>query len=717
MADPVYKVGLTAFFKDLGAVRGLGALTGATNNLASATSKLRDKTMAVTGSVRRFGEEGHDVALSMSTNLRRTAVLQGKVASRTKDIAAMQFEASAQTGQTISNVQELQREFEAVGKAAVGNLPAFTELQTVLEVPSRTIASWDKTLEAQGLTEKQVIGLTKELGGLATQLGVPPGPLLEQMPDLTKLIMERAAILGKEGPKFIRRYLRENIGLSAALTSTGLSADEAAGSVVSLGRLTFDSAKEMKKALAGVGNTDLPQFLKMASITTGDFQKAFQLAAEKGPLALAQEFANMTDQIRKDSHGNVQVMERWRAFMDETIGDPALASAIIDQQKAVGKAIKAVDMPANVATAHYDRMAEAILKSADSMKAQSEASMVALKALINQESVLPTMTKYWEFKAKALNMAREAIQGWTKDAGPATQMTLAAGAGVFAFGGDILEWTIKAGGAIKNLREFGSALSGMTGIMKGGVIPAMANGVGSLSSFALFVRGTLIPTIQIGASSAFATFASTITGTVLPAMSSFLIAAGPILAIAAAITAAIGGVLYLYQKHAEAAGAAGQSLGKMSAEVLPALMKSDPQHAKAVSQEMMGKSDEDKMRILGRERTMLVGRGALPAQAMSPTPVLASSAFPPGASGVRVAIQGLEEQRAQTHLLEQIAMLLGGVGGGGGGTPGRGGGGGVTVEIRPDSGPMQLHKMLRATARSTMGRTGYNQFGGTAFAN
>ena len=89
-------------------------------------------------------------------------------------------------------------------------------------------------------------------------------------------------------------------------------------------------------------------------------------------------------------------------------------------------------------------------------------------------------------------------------------------------------------------------------------------------------------------------------------------------------------------------------------------------------------------------------------------------AMPRGSGLVRVAIQSLEEQRSQTGLMEQLVALMGASPGAA--TPpaaaGNGGGGNVQVTIRPDSGKMRLDRMLEVSARNTLGRRGYTQFGG-----
>jgi len=766
MGAPSYPVAVEAFFKDLGAKKGLEALTGATMSLTDATAALRDKTWAATGSVRGFADAGKEGFLDMSANLSRTAVLQGKVYSQTGDILSAQLKASVEAAESVGMVQELQKEFEAVGKATVQNIGEFAKLQKVLQVSPNALASWDKTLEAQGFSEKQVVSLTKELGGLSKQLGVEPGPLLAQMPDLARLVLERAATLGKEGVPFIKKYMKENIGLSAALTSQGLQADEAASAAVSMSKLTFDSAKQMNKALAGVSQGSMPEFLRMANISLGDFKTAFDLAAQGGPVALVQAFKQKTDEIRKNTGNDKRAMQNWRQFMDETIGDPALVALIVDGQKDIGKAFAAVNRSAEENLKDYNMLSDATLKNAKALRDRRDAAWEALKVDSAEKLILPTMTTLWEAQSKALIWGRGKLDEWVQS-GNTAQATVASLAGATVlYSGDVLDWTVKAGGAIKNLKELGTGFSDMAKVLPGiggafgkvgGAIKTVGGGMSAFAKFdvmqtgtqlkalSLFVRGTVVPTMGIhfvtamaagktavismgttmmtAATTYFPTFAAALTGTVIPAIGAFLVAAAPFLIFFAAAAAAVAAALFLFDKWADSQEKAGQAATKFAdrqRKVIDVLVETDKVRAKAVAQELhAAKSPEERERIIAREETELRGRGKLSmadaTPATGPTPALPISALPGGGPQVRLAIQVLEESRAQTGILEQIAAALGAMSSMGGGAP-RAVPSGVRIDMRPGSGGLRLDRLLEVRARNVLGRAGY-PFGGTAFTH
>lgn len=751
MADPVFETGMGFFFQDLGATKGLKALTGLTMGLAEATKNLRDKTFAATGSVRGFADAGKEGFVNMSANLSRTAVLQGKVYSQTEGIMSAQLDASVRAAENINMVQELQKEFEAVGKATVGNIGDFAELQKVLQVPASALASWDKTLEAQGFSEKQVIGLTKELGGLSRQLGVEPGPLLAQMPDLARLVLERAATLGKEGVPYIKKYMKENIGLSAALTSQGLHADEAAGAVVSLSKLTFDSAKQMNAALAGVSEGSMPEFLRMANISLGDFKTSFQLASKEGPLALVEAFRKKTEEIRKNTKNDKRAMQNWRQFMDKTIGDPALVELIVDGQKDIGKALRAVNSPDLIKD--YDALADGALKNAQALRDRRDAAWEALKVDSAQKLVIPLMTDLWQAQSKALVWGKSKLDEWSKS-GSAAQATIAGLAGATVlYSGDVLDWATKAGGAVKNLKELGTGFSDLAKVLPGigagfgkaggalqkfgGIAKAVALfDIGafakSLTGLPLFIRGTLIPTIQIGATTAFTTFATTLTGTVIPALGTFAIAAAPVLAIAAALAAAFAAIglgLTIYQKHAEAAGEASRELGRQQTLLATQTMKQDPALFAKYQKErsaLLGRKDLSEsmkkeleagitQKYFGRAQKKGLISMETKVPATGPTPALRIGALPHGGAEVRLAIQMLEESRAQTGILEHIAAAISALGSMA--APAAAGSSSMRIDMRPDSGALRLDRMLEVRARNVLGRAGYTQFGRTAFTH
>jgi hypothetical protein len=690
-------VGVKAYFKDLGAVKGLAVLEGATSKFNKSLKDMQDKTWKATGNIRDFADGGKEAAISMSAGLARTAVLQGKVYTQTSDIMSQQLDASVGAAENVDKVQELQAAFEDTGKAAIKDIGAMAKLQRVTEIPARSLASWDKTLEAQGMTEDQVISLTKQMVGLGVQLHVPPGPLLSNLDDSTKLLLARASALGKDGPKFIAKYMRENTALSAALTSTGANAEEASSSVYNLGKLSFDSAKEMKAAMAGVAS-ETPEFLQFTGVTLGNFQKGFELAAENGPLALVKAFREQTEQIRLNSKDDPRAMDNWRMWLDKTINDPVMVAGIVDQHGKIGEAITVVNKPIGDSIKAYDDYSDAVFKNADALRQRRDVEWDAIKTETAQKAIIPFMTRLWSAQTWVMDQTRVALRYWTADAG-SVKAEMASLAGVtLAYGGDMLDWGVKAGGMVKNLGDLKTSVYGLASAITG-------QGVASMGQL-LLAMGPLIA--------------------IVAGFVALLALVDKALATNAAASEKAGKASLAYADAQTKAFTAGVKLSK-SGDTQAAIMTKTLVHiakekATLKKRGLMAWDDKVQYERLNVIESRLQGKvaarassGTTKVEAHSPTPVGSSGAFPPGASNVRVAIQDLEAQRAQTHLLEQIASLLGGAPTAGAASSR--GGGGITVEIRPDSGPMQLHKMLRATARTTMGRTGYNQFGGEAFAN
>jgi hypothetical protein len=259
----------------------------------------------------------------------------------------------------------------------------------------------------------------------------------------------------------------------------------------------------------------------------------------------------------------------------------------------------------------------------------------------------------------------------------------------FAYSGDILDWTTKAGGMVTSIKGLGTAFSAMN-----------------------------IPLATATAS-----------------MTTFIAAAAPVLAVGAALAAVVALMdlgFTAYAHSAESAGNEAQAFSKKQYELTKA-MKKDPEffakYQKALDDVEARKGVSESMRaemragIVGKffsqaQKQGILGGGPAMETVMpprAPTPAGRIAAIPGGGPQVRLAIQVLEESRAQTGILEQIAAALGAISMGGAAAPA--GPSSMRVDIHPDSGALRLDRMLEMRARNVLGRAGYTQFGRTAFTN
>lgn len=267
-----------------------------------------------------------------------------------KEFKAAQATISSTAFSMNTDVGAVTKSFTALKQSAVDvkkfGFKSFQDYQKFIDVTgtdSVAFASAIGTMNTQmKMTPKQVTASLKSVAAIGKKFNIGR-EAVAGMAETVQLLNNNAKLLPHQwGPDKMANFLKGTTIVAGALTSVGMTADEAMTASRKLTEKLLEGSKGLSGLYSGL-QTDLPDVYSVVTENLGDMESAFKMLSES-PDQFVLKMGTIVDKVGK-MNLDPKNMDRFRLQMEKTFGPEVMATFTKEGFAKIGPAIKNANKP------------------------------------------------------------------------------------------------------------------------------------------------------------------------------------------------------------------------------------------------------------------------------------------------------------------------------------------------------------------------------------